>query len=165
MKICKDCGENKSYSQYYRKFDNKDGYNSLCRKCYMGRAKPRKDANSLVELLPGDPRHGVNGYHNFKCRCNICADGMFPFQIKRNHGVSVDWYAAKLVEQGFGCAICAARGVPLFIDHDHRCCPTSGRSCGTCARGLLCHYCNVGLGVFYDKPNRLTSAIDYLAAA
>ena len=31
-------------------------------------------------------------------------------------------------------------------------------------RGLLCHHCNIGLGVFQDNIERLQSAIDYLTA-
>ena len=34
----------------------------------------------------------------------------------------------------------------LSVDHDHACCPTGGRSCGKCARGLLCVRCNSCLG-------------------
>ena len=56
--------------------------------------------------------------------------------------------------QGNMCAICGATELPLFVDHDH----TSGL-----VRGLLCHYCNIGLGGFKDDPARLQSAIRYLA--
>ena len=28
----------------------------------------------VTELLPGDSRHGVNGYLNFKCRCDVCRE-------------------------------------------------------------------------------------------
>lgn len=63
------------------------------------------------------------------------------------------------------CAICETTdsGARDFhIDHDHACCdgPTS---CGKCVRGLLCGFCNRGLGSFRDKPARLQQAIDYLA--
>jgi len=31
------------------------------------------------------------------------------------------------------------------IDHDHQCCG-SGRTCGRCVRGIICHPCNVRVG-------------------
>ena len=55
------------------------------------------------------------------------------------------------------CAICgltAESGVPIVIDHDHN----TGY-----VRGILCHTCNGGLGMFQDSPDLLNKAIAYLA--
>lgn len=46
----------------------------------------------------------------------------------------------------------APRGV--HVDHDHQCCPGS-RSCGNCIRGVSCHKCNTGIGLFGDDPDRM----------
>jgi hypothetical protein len=35
---------------------------------------------------------------------------------------------------------------PVWVDHDHACCPGKNRSCGKCVRGLLCLSCNISLG-------------------
>ena len=68
----------------------------------------------------------------------------------------------EMVEKQEGrCAICHERKI-LVVDHDHSCCSTS-RTCGKCVRGLLCHGCNLGLGLFSDDPELLQRAIDYLA--
>ena len=40
-----------------------------------------------------------------------------------------------------------------YIDHDHK----TGH-----VRGLLCYYCNTGIGNFDDSISRLESAITYL---
>lgn len=58
------------------------------------------------------------------------------------------------------CAICSSWENPS-VDHDHTCCP-GDKSCGNCVRGVLCHSCNVALGLFKDDPERLENAAAYL---
>ncbi len=55
------------------------------------------------------------------------------------------------------CAICGAPPAekPLAIDHCHK----TGK-----VRGLLCHKCNMGLGMFLDRPELLDEAASYLRA-
>lgn len=57
--------------------------------------------------------------------------------------------------QGNTCAICGAKPKArrLAVDHDHK----SGK-----IRGLLCMFCNTGLGKFRDSPELLERAIVYL---
>lgn len=62
-----------------------------------------------------------------------------------------------LKKQNGGCAICKSKvsgGKGAFhVDHCHK----TGK-----IRGLLCHFCNVGLGVFKDDVKTLSVAIAYL---
>jgi Recombination endonuclease VII len=59
------------------------------------------------------------------------------------------------------CAICnqeerkVTRGkvVMLAVDHDH----ATGK-----VRGLLCHTCNVALGLLQDSPGLLANALSYV---
>lgn len=63
-----------------------------------------------------------------------------------------DWGSLYLSQQG-RCKICDKPTVKLVVDHCH----TTNK-----VRGLLCHSCNMGLGKFYDNPQLLKSAIQYL---
>ena len=65
-------------------------------------------------------------------------------------------YKALLDKQGGVCAICRERPKgKLAVDHAH----STGK-----VRGLLCNFCNVGLGLFRDDERRLLAAVEYLKA-
>lgn len=84
-------------------------------------------------------------------------------QLRRNFGLTVSDYEKKFEEQGGVCAICqqpeyrlkSKGSTPkrLAVDHCHK---TQQN------RGLLCHDCNIALGLFRDDPLRLAAAIAYL---
>ena len=75
--------------------------------------------------------------------------------LRARFGVSLAEYDKLHAAQDGVCAICGnPRGVrSLAIDHDHR----TGL-----IRGLLCWFCNLGLGAFKDDPSLLLSAVQYL---
>lgn len=79
-------------------------------------------------------------------------------------------YKALLHQQGGRCAICRSpnprrkTSKNFFVDHDRKCCPKLP-TCGRCTRGLLCSYCNSGLGYFEDNIVVLQGAISYLRGA
>ena len=77
--------------------------------------------------------------------------------LKSNHGVSLEWYEAKLLLQGNACGICETetpgRNGLFCIDHCHR---TQKN------RGLLCSDCNFGIGQFKDNPFFIGMAVTYL---
>jgi hypothetical protein len=78
--------------------------------------------------------------------------------LKRNYGMTVEQYHEMQIKQDFCCGICGSkesgskRCDKLFVDHDH----DTGK-----IRGLLCHKCNMALGVFKNKQ-LLEKAISYL---
>lgn len=86
-------------------------------------------------------------------------------EMKNKYRINQQIYDAILADQGNKCAICGrengcrsvVNGVRknkrLFIDHDH----SSGL-----VRGLLCHRCNSGLGMFRDDIELLIAAVTYL---
>jgi len=77
-------------------------------------------------------------------------------KLLRNYGITVEQYDKLVDLQGGVCAICRReddQGHQLAVDHCH--------SSGT-VRGLLCHKCNVALGLFRDDPAALAAAAEYL---
>lgn len=78
--------------------------------------------------------------------------------LLRKYGLTIEDYELTLAAQGYGCAICGApkgndKAKMLHIDHNHKTGKTSG---------LLCNFCNHGLGFFKDDPALLKEAIAYL---
>jgi len=77
--------------------------------------------------------------------------------LRRNRGVTLEWYEKTLLDQKALCAICCDPldySTNTHVDHDH----TTGA-----VRGLLCNGCNIGLGYFQDSPARMAAAIEYLS--
>ena len=79
-------------------------------------------------------------------------------RLKATYGISQADFERMLEDQGYACAICAAkhgekRGKVLHVDHCH----ATGR-----VRQLLCAACNTALGKMRDDTDRLRSAIAYL---
>ena len=75
---------------------------------------------------------------------------------KNKYGVSVEDYERMYIAQNGCCRICErinVNGKRLSIDHDHK----TGR-----VRGLLCHPCNVMIGLAKENPHTLYRAVDYL---
>lgn len=76
---------------------------------------------------------------------------------KYRYGLCLEEYNKLLEKQGGCCAICNKHSSefkkPLYIDHNHK---TKE------IRGLLCHNCNVVLGMVGDDIDILSKSIEYL---
>ncbi len=77
--------------------------------------------------------------------------------LKKNYGITSEVYNAMRMEQDCRCAICGKHEIEnktrLGVDHCH----ITKR-----IRGLLCHSCNLAIGMLKDDVNILTNAIAYL---
>lgn len=85
------------------------------------------------------------------------------YKLQR-YGLTQEDFNRLLEVQGHACGMCHTPfkdGQPIFIDHDHACCPDEKSSCGKCIRGLLCLKCNIALG-YIERMGELARA--YLAS-
>jgi hypothetical protein len=124
-----------------------------------------------------DPSRYVNRFGKMTCLdCRDIHDAAYrlkhrdkilPYSQLFRHGLSRHEYDAMIASQDNKCAICRTEfrhdrptrkesrkeARTPYIDHSH----SSNR-----IRGLLCHRCNTGLGMFLDSPSALKAAIEYL---
>jgi len=72
------------------------------------------------------------------------------------YDLTIEQFESLLKEQGGACAICRSTKFGpknWHVDHDHK----TGR-----VRGLLCHNCNLAIGLMKDNPKQLHEAAHYL---
>lgn len=79
------------------------------------------------------------------------------WRLKRDFDITTEQYDAMLLRQGGACAICkAVKKRRLGVDHCH-----STKK----VRGLLCHSCNIALGLLKDSISSAEAAVRYLKAS
>lgn len=133
----------------------------VCKEC--GKEKPIKNFHPKKSKLRGKTYTNV--------RCNICAnkkDKKYKqtlteeqkikrkdTKLKWHYGIGFNTYRELYDKQEGACAICKKQHTLLTLHVDH--CHKTGK-----VRGLLCNYCNPGLGYFKDSEALLANAIIYL---
>lgn len=103
-------------------------------------------------------QHDARGEHRRK-HPEKAAAAARRHKLKRLFGITVEDYERMFSAQGRVCAICRRKspdGRRLHIDHCHK---------TKKIRGLLCHDCNRGLGIFKNNPEILSRGAEYLLAA
>jgi len=137
MKTCNKCGKTKELSFFSPAYQCYGGYRPECKSCHNEIEKAR------------DKSHRASNTYAYKRR----------ERLGRLFGITPEDYDAMLAKQNGVCAICGGDGAwnrredLLVVDHCHE---TKE------IRGLLCHACNQGLGLFRDNPKTLLAAIEYL---
>lgn len=105
--------------------------------------------------------HLVEAQEYQKAHRNVNTYKSWVSRLKKK-GLIPDDYDRMLDEQGHCCAICRAEkpgqqaNSSWAVDHCH----VTGK-----VRGLLCHACNMALGLLGDSPQRLEVAAAYLRRA
>jgi len=132
-KTCSKCQETKVVEDFYKNRNHSTGIRNICKLCQNTKRTENRRKN------PDASRHNVR-----------------KSKLKCKYGITPEQYEEMLFRQNGVCAICSnvsSDGRRLHVDHCHQ----TKR-----VRGLLCHDCNRGLGMFKDKLNYLQSAVDYL---
>lgn len=73
--------------------------------------------------------------------------------LLKRRGVTKEQYQKMVLAQDGRCYICKEKIDKLLVDHNHSTMET---------RKLLCHFCNTGLGYFYESIELLEAAKKYL---
>lgn len=140
MKTCKKCGEEKSVSEFGKDSAAPDKLTRWCRPC-------RNEAQRGTQKK----WYKLNPEYNR------------AWHLKNKYGITPEQYDEILRGQGDECAACPAKPTErrFTVDHDHEYC-LGEKSCGDCIRGILCHNCNVTLGLVGDSVRQLYNLINYL---
>lgn len=132
MKTCCDCKTNKPLDQFHRQAANK---------------KDGRQCRCIPCRAIADKNRWVKNPEKFKrAAANVKRRGAY--------GLEPEDFDQIRVNQDNRCAVCREPFAETpNVDHCH----LTGK-----IRGLLCHNCNRGLGLFKDRPIRLRAAAAYL---
>lgn len=134
-KLCKQCGESKDESLFYRNYNKKQGKHyvaSYCIDCSNQRSRDYHNANRQKRIKQNR-----------------------EWQLNKKYNITELQYEQMHQRQDGRCRICNSKETykRLAVDHSHK----TGK-----VRGLLCEDCNLGLGKFKDDIALLKIAIQYL---
>lgn len=161
---CTDCGELKLLSEYYIHPRNTSGHGRQCKSCHRAKAVKRR-ANDLEKHRKKSRDYRAKNLEHVKAksreRYKKNPDKWRDGTLRAKYGITLEEYNRRYAEQGGKCAVCKLPPNPkniiktLAVDHDHE----TGA-----VRGLLCGWCNTGLGQFQDSPLHLFNTVPYLCA-
>ena len=163
MKRCRDCGEFKPLSEFYKAPGMRDGHRNDCKSCNLAakaeryRADPEK-AIARVRKWQQENAERLHAYQRERRQRPDVKAKERAGHLRRKYGISPEEYEALLHAQGGRCAICRREPNPkisLHVDHDHE--------LGT-VRGLLCVRCNNGIALFDESHEVLRDIAAYLDA-
>lgn len=166
VKACSACGESKPFDEFNKAARGSGGRSAWCRDCSKEYNRRYNAANQTKRVEYQQQYREQNREKVREAgRRYRSANASKIAEIGRlsRYGITPDTYSDLLKRQNGVCAICRrppADGRSLHVDHDHACCP-GRKSCGACVMGLLCHSCNVSLGLMGDDPERITALAEY----
>lgn len=146
LKTCSRCHESKPLDAFGVDRSTKDGLNRRCRECTN--SSSREKNQKWRKANPEKRREQSRKYRAAE------PEKVRRSQRKSRYKITEQAYVSIVESQCGVCDICHQpfNGKP-HLDHDH----ATGR-----VRGLLCHGCNLGIGLLGDDPVRLESALEYL---
>lgn len=151
MRVCSKCGEELPLTtKHFRTHKHgRDGFRADCRVCeqmmqYRYKYKRGKKYSESKKKVYQTPK----GYYSY-----------WKSRIKSQFNLTPEEIQEKMDILKGCCEICGDSLVDSMstksyhIDHDHR----TGE-----VRGLLCHYCNTGIGLMKEDEEIMLRAITYL---
>lgn len=179
QKTCPICKQNKIISEFNICKYNKDGFQRMCRICQSNYRKSRREYNNKYNkeynlLYPEKRLKASKEYRerNYEKVCKSARD--YARRIRKEkpeechkkdrkvallkyYGITENEYNNLYKKQNGVCAICGGKqrknNKYFCIDHDHK---------TKKVRGLLCHNCNVALGLINENKEILKKMIEYL---
>ena len=119
------------------------------------KARETKLCGICKKELPRTEFYGKKGYTCKECTSQYNKSHPRLSSRYKRYGISYEKYKIMVEDQGGRCKICGRiTEKRLAVDHKH----SDGK-----IRGLLCTYCNTGLGLFYDDVELLKKAVGYLS--
>jgi len=175
---CKKCNEAKDLIYFCRRPEN-NSYRGTCKMCSKGYKDSlfKKQQENILMFSQGVKQCGcckkikdLSCFHSdrytrfgYASNCRECISEKVKLtqrqnSLKSNYNLTLDDYNNMLKDQNHSCAICLSslssdEVKTPHVDHCH----VSGK-----VRGILCRYCNHGLGLFKDNIISLQNAITYL---
>ena len=171
MKMCRRCLTEKSYLEFHKNKQTKDGYSVYCKPC---KSSIDKDwINSKPEQIEKRKIRSREWQKNNPERYKECIDKWKENNLERkwildkkshlwtHYRMTIEDFQKMFFNQNGKCLVCE-KEKKLVVDHDHSCCPKK-ITCGKCIRGLVCTSCNTLLGYLETHKNLLSKAEKYLS--
>jgi hypothetical protein len=163
-KLCPKCGQHLPFDQFHSHKGKKHNLKSWCKTCDNAKMAERRKNDPLW----ADQRNANNSKYR-KNNVEKVKEYKTGYEAKpenrvrareraylRKYGLTIEQVSDMLKDQNHACKICDT-ALPTTtdarVDHDHQ----TGK-----VRGILCHPCNVALGLFKDSKENLAKAIRYL---
>jgi hypothetical protein len=164
MKHCsnKNCEKTnpQPFSDFAKDKKRKDKVTAYCKSCLKRyRDENKVSRNITIQKWRKNNPEKMREYRKANAPSNLIRSQRWrdKFRLQKLYGISNEVYSSMYSNQNGCCAICkkheSSFKKKLHVDHDH----SSGA-----VRGLLCHRCNMGIGMFWDKKEVLLEAYNYL---
>jgi len=177
LKQCRTCDKEKALDNFGNEKNGKYGKKGTCKQCMAEKYANRDEEyhtnrkNVGREYMQKRRREYTPEQKKLELIERRAREEQKPWLYKSKsllyrYNITIIQYWMMLDQQEGKCKGCKIKpGIndkPLFIDHDHKCCPSNIKTCGNCIRALLCDDCNKTLGTAKDNPNILRALADLL---
>ena len=158
-KVCSTCKQEKNKTEFHKRSGRACGVISACKTCRekVSRIYYENNTEEIIDKAckyQKDNAQKTTTDHRAWRVAN--RQKTKAYSLKNKYNLSLEVYESMILSQNGVCLICGngpSHGKPLVVDHNHE----TGE-----VRGLLCTYCNLGLGMFKDSKELLTAALEYL---